>query len=125
MAVGPGVVVVVGATVVVGLLSTGRYLYDVRKTFEFLEPFPPCPYLVPIYSTEFTQPPLLRPHGHYPLPPLLVRTLYKYRPYGEEGVVGRRAPVQVQVVPVVAGVLPHRDHHLHSGRWIYRLSRLQ
>ena len=31
---------------------------------------------------------------------------------GEKGVVGRRAPVQVQVVPLVAGVLPHRCHHL-------------
>ena len=32
----------------------GRYLYDVQKIFGFLDPFPPCPQLVQIYSTEFT-----------------------------------------------------------------------
>ena len=39
------------------------------KFSDFLTPSPPCPHLIKMYSTKFTQPPLLRPHGHYPPPP--------------------------------------------------------
>ena len=37
----------------------GPSIYDVRKNFGNLDPLPPCPHLGLIYSTKFTQPPLL------------------------------------------------------------------
>ena len=37
----------------------GASIYDVRKIFRILDPIPPCPQLGLIYSTKFTQPPLL------------------------------------------------------------------
>ena len=37
----------------------GPSIYDVRKILGFLDPLPPCPHLGLIYSTKFTQPPLL------------------------------------------------------------------
>ena len=37
----------------------GPSIYDVRKILGFFDLLPPCPHLGLIYSTKFTQPPLL------------------------------------------------------------------
>ena len=39
--------------------SRGPSIYDVRKILGFFDPLPPCPHLGLIYSTKFTQRPLL------------------------------------------------------------------
>ena len=44
------------------------------KFWDFLTPFPPCPHLGLIYSTKFTQPPLL--HLLLGKPPLSVDVIY-------------------------------------------------
>ena len=47
------------AGLTISFYSVGPAIYDVRKFLGFFDPLPPCPHLGLIYSTKFTQPPLL------------------------------------------------------------------
>ena len=55
----------------------GPSIYDVRKILGFFDPLPPCLHLGLIYSTKFTQPPLLHLLlGKPPLPPQCGRHIW-------------------------------------------------
>ena len=52
-------------------LTKGASIYYIRKIFGILDPLPPCSQSGLIYSTKFTQPPLLHSHsGQIFRPPL-------------------------------------------------------
>ena len=46
----------------------GASRYDARNIFGFIDPLTPCPHLNLIYTTKYTQPPLLCPLFEDPLP---------------------------------------------------------
>ena len=60
-------------------LALGPSRYDVHKIFGFFDPLPPYLHLELFYTKKFTEPPLLRPLFHEPLP--LMRTSYLDAPY--------------------------------------------
>ena len=62
----------------------------ISQNYRFLKLLLPCPHLVWIYSTEFTQPLLLHPRGHYP-----------------------RCGRHIKIAPSIADIC-----HLHRGLYI-------
>ena len=62
----------------------GSSIYDIPNISGFFDLLPLCPHLELIYMIKLSQPPLLRPLFHDPLPPLM-RTSYLEAPSSAAG----------------------------------------